>query len=57
MSKKKKIAILFDKKNDWLISYINKKTIKEFATRYDISFHKNPNLVKKFEIVFVLGFY
>ena len=56
MSKKKKIAILFDKKNDWLISYINKKTIKEFATRYDISFHKNPNLVKKFEIVFVLGF-
>tara|TARA_B100000029_G_C17600420_1_gene965576 strand:+ start:4187 stop:4849 length:663 start_codon:yes stop_codon:yes gene_type:complete len=53
---KKKIAFLFDKKNTWIKKYINHNSFSFSKKKYAFNFFTNKNKVKKFDVVFVLGY-
>ncbi len=53
---KKKIAFLFDNKNLWIKKYINYKNINYSKKKYSLNFFRDKNKVKKFDVVFILGY-
>lgn len=53
---KKRIAFLFDKKNIWIKKFINLKTIEYNKKKFVINFFTNKKKVKKFDVVFILGY-
>jgi methionyl-tRNA formyltransferase len=56
MPKNTKIAILLDKKNSWLKSFINKNAFKNIKKKTKVLISFEPKKIRKFNIVFILGF-
>jgi len=53
---KKKIAFLFDKRNLWIANYVNNKSLRYDKKKYSIKYFFDKKKIKKFDIVFVLGY-
>jgi methionyl-tRNA formyltransferase len=50
-----KVCFLFDKKNNWINKFVNKKRFRN-NTSYKFFFTSNLSKIKNFEIVFILGY-
>lgn len=51
------VGLLFDKTNDWIQKYIsNQAQLEELKEKYQFTFSYNPDEMKGYEIVFILGF-
>ena len=56
MIKKTRVAFLFDKRNNWISNFIKRDKFKRYNKKFSFNFFENKNKVKKFDIVFILGF-
>jgi len=54
--KKTRVAFLFDKRNNWISNFIKRDKFKRYNKKFSFNFFENKNKVKKFDIVFILGF-
>ena len=50
-----KVCFLFDKKNNWISEFINRKKFRNNSS-YKFFFKNNLSKIKNFEIVFILGY-